>query len=291
MTMSDDRRERRIGDKDPSEIEAEIAQTREEISERLNAIGEKLSPEQIKQEARQALGEAKEAVVERLRDAKDSALHSMNETLQDVGERARRAGEVSYGFARENAIPLGLIGLGIGWLVMSGRRRKNARDYRWRIEEREAYGSYGPEPGGVEYGGIEQQAEGARERMMQGAGRARDRMMQGAERARERARERAHELGERANELGRRARDRAIHAEHEALDFARENPLAIGAAAMAVGVGVGLLLPPTRREDEFLGERRDRLVGDIRSSVEGVGRAAKDTAREVQGALREAPRS
>jgi ElaB/YqjD/DUF883 family membrane-anchored ribosome-binding protein len=129
---------------------------------------------------------------------------------------------------------------------------------------------------------MEQRTEGARERLKQGTERARERVTQGAERARERARE----LSQRANQLGRHARDRAMRAEQDALDFARENPLAMGAAALAVGVGVGLLLPPTRREDEFLGERRDRLVDDLRGSVEGVGRAAKDTAREVQGALR-----
>lgn len=272
MTISDDRRERPVGDKDPIEIEAEIEQTRGKISEGLNAIGEKLTPEQIKQEAKQALVEAKEAVVDKLRDAKDSAVHSMNETIHDVGAHARRAGEASYGFARENAVPLGLIGIGIGWMLVSGRRRKDGRDYRSRIEERERYGSYDPEYGRPEYG-----------RVAQGAQRTRERVMQGTELARE--------LGERANELGRRARERAIHAENQALDFARENPLAIGAAALAVGVGVGLLLPPTRREDEFLGERRDRLVGDIRGSVEGAGRAVKDTAREVQGALREIPRT
>jgi ElaB/YqjD/DUF883 family membrane-anchored ribosome-binding protein len=288
MTTSDERKYRGAGEKDPSEIEAEIAHTREEISERLNAIGEKLSPEQIEQEARQALGEAKEAVVDKLRDAKDSAVHTLNETVHDVGERARRAGEVSYGFARENAVPLGLIGLGIGWLIVSGRRRRDGDEWRGRSPEGPPYGSYSTGYGDFDAGGaVRRRVDETQERAETISERAGGRMQQGAERARERARE----LSQRTSELGHRARQRAIRAENEALDFARENPLAIGAAALAVGVGVGLVLPSTRREDEFLGQRRDRLVEDIRGSVEGVGRAARDTAREVQGALREVPRT
>jgi ElaB/YqjD/DUF883 family membrane-anchored ribosome-binding protein len=290
MTTSDERKYSGAGEKDPSEIEAEIAHTREEISERLNAIGEKLSPEQLKQEARQALGEAKEAAMDKLRDAKDSAVHSVTETVQNVGERARRAGEVSYGFARENAIPLGLIGLGIGWLVVSGRRRTDGDHHRWRDPEGPPYRSYGTRYGedfDVEAGEtVRRRIDETRERAAAISERARERMQEGAERARERTRE----LSQRTRELGQRARERAIRAENEALDFARENPLAVGAAALAVGVGVGLLLPSTRREDEFLGPRRDRLVGDLRGSVEGVGRVAKDTARDVKGALRDVPR-
>jgi ElaB/YqjD/DUF883 family membrane-anchored ribosome-binding protein len=286
-------------EKDPSEIEAEIEQTRSEISESLNAIGEKLSPEQLKEDAKQLLDEAKEAVVDKLRDAKDSALQAANERVREVGQRARHAGEVTYGYARENAIPLGLIGLGIGWLLVSGRRRNGRYDIRQHdrptFESRHIdYGEDFDAPNWPDTGAARQTAPAAFRRNME---ETKERAAEVAERAKrgldegvQRARERARELGHRANELGHHAREQFVSAENRALDFANENPLAVGAAALALGVGVGLLLPPTRREDEFLGEARDRLVGEVRGSVDGVGRAVKHTADEVKEVLREAPR-
>jgi ElaB/YqjD/DUF883 family membrane-anchored ribosome-binding protein len=286
-------------EKDPSEIEAEIEQTRSEISESLSAIGEKLSPEQLKEDAKEIFDEAKEAVVDKLRDAKDSALQAANERLHEIGERARYAGEVTYGYARENAIPLGLIGLGIGWLLVSGRRRRNG-GYEFRQDERRAFGSrdidYGEDfdapdwsgsrtPRGTAPTGFKRTMAETKERAAGVADRAKHGLEEGAQRARQRARE----LGHRANELGHHARERFVRAENSALDFANENPLAVAAAALAVGVGVGLLLPPSRREDELLGEVRDRLVGDVRGSVVGMQRAVKQTAQEVKGVLREGP--
>ena len=116
-------------EKDPRELEAEIAETRDAISARLNAIGEKLSPEHIKEEAKDLIEEAKEAAVDKLREVKDSAFETVNETVQEVGDRARRAGAATYGYARSNAIPLGLIGLGVGLLIMGSNRRRRGPDF------------------------------------------------------------------------------------------------------------------------------------------------------------------
>src|SRR5687767_9830529 len=120
--------------RDPDAIEAEIAETRNAISERLNAIGDKLSPEHIKEEARDLIGEAKEAAVEKLREVKESALESVSETVHEVGDRARRAGVATYDYARSNAIPLGLIGLGVGLLIMSSNRRRRRYESSWEPE-------------------------------------------------------------------------------------------------------------------------------------------------------------
>jgi hypothetical protein len=40
----------------------------------------------------------------------------------------------------------------------------------------------------------------------------------------------------------------------------RDNPLAVGAVALAVGAAVGLALPHTEREDQLLGQAKDRLL-------------------------------
>jgi hypothetical protein len=47
-----------------------------------------------------------------------------------------------------------------------------------------------------------------------------------------------------------------------------ENPLAIGAAAIAAGALIGLALPSTEKENELMGETRDRLMEDASSTVQ-----------------------
>jgi len=269
--------------KDPNQIEAGIAQTRAAISEDLNQIEQKLTPENLKQQAKEklgeAFGEAKDAAVDKLRSAKDSAVESMGEMLEEAGTRAKRAGY----FAKENALPLALIGIGAGWLYVSARRRR--RDEEWDTErgwepERRSRDMKTGERARMRRR-VEGSFETARERLGGFAERASERVDQGMQQAREQA----HSVSERAGELGRRAQTQLKRAEERAVDYSRENPMAIGAAALAAGVGVGLLLPSTRPEDRLLGSRRDRLIGDVRETVEEVGRSVKETARDVKGAV------
>ena len=259
--------------KDLGEIEGEIEQTRHEIGKDLSALGEKFSAQNVKHETRELVDEAKEAVVEKLREVKADAFESVNETLHEVGASARRAGEASYGYARANAIPLAMIGLGIGWLAMASRgsRRRSEAGWMGQMERRGTQRFDNEKIGSA--------VEGTLERAGDVSSRAGRRVEEGVQAARKRARE-----------LGHRARDGVVRAEHTAVDFGRENPLAIGALALAAGVGVGLLLPSTEREDELLGAARDRMVGEVSGSVEGLKRTAKGTAHDVSDAFREVTR-
>lgn len=98
-----------------------------------------------------------------------------------------------------------------------------------------------------------------------------------------RTRERASELGyrtrEKASELKSRTRYQARRAQTGFWEMMEENPLAVGVATLALGVLAGLSLPSTRREDELLGETRDRLV----DRLEEVGREALDKGKQVAG--------
>jgi hypothetical protein len=64
----------------------------------------------------------------------------------------------------------------------------------------------------------------------------------------------------------------------------RENPLALGVAALAAGALFGLSLPSTRIEGEYMGEARDHLV-------EGAKSAAQEAAGKVQRVTQEAGRT
>lgn len=273
--------------KTPEEIAAEISQTRSAISEDIKALGDRLSPENLKQGAKEVLRDAKEEATDMLRTAKDHAIESVTETMSELGDRARRAGHVTTDFVSANAVPLTLIGIGAGWLMMTMRHQRSTsgdRIFRSGWQER---GEDWPEDFDYAESRTHQLAEKARE----GAGELRERTVELRDRTteklsavRERVKEKASDLGHRAGELSHQARERLDAAQHRSRDFARENPVAVGALAVAAGVGVGLLLPMTRSENRLMGPARDRLLGEARQTAERVGR----TAREAVGDLREA---
>jgi len=72
----------------------------------------------------------------------------------------------------------------------------------------------------------------------------------------------------------------------------RDNPLALGAAAVLVGAAIGMSLPSTEAENQFMGEARDSVVdraremaGDAADKVSEVATQAKDMAsRAVESA-------
>ncbi|HYO96134.1 MAG TPA: DUF3618 domain-containing protein [Polyangiaceae bacterium] len=297
-------------------LESDIDQTRNTITEDIKAIGEKLSPENLKTEAREVLNDAKDAAVGKLRDVKDAAVDSVTETLGDVRDRAVEAGDATWSFARQNAIPLALIGLGISWLVASNRRTNGNR---WRSpgygvrgrggQSRRYYDDYaygydddGYESGAEEGGraGLRETASGMGHSVREGLSHATERVGEVASRAgtrvhdiADRAGTRVHDMAERAEHAisdgTSRAREFAgrelQHLRSSSRQLANQNPLALGAVALVAGVGVGMLLPRTDREDELLGASRDRLVEEARGAAQELGRAAQETAREVKSGV------
>ena len=61
--------------------------------------------------------------------------------------------------------------------------------------------------------------------------------------------------------------------------MAESQPLLLGALGLAIGAAIGALLPSSEPEDRLMGERRDRVAGQISS----LASQAYDTAREAAG--------
>lgn len=140
------------------------------------------------------------------------------------------------------------------------------------------------------------------------------RVQEGASHLVEGAQETAHNVGEkvsrlahdaehRVEELAGSARDAAVHfagdarvrgrqvvrgagrqirrAEQGFESTMRENPLALGAVAIAIGAAIGLALPHTHVEDEWMGDAKDRLI----HRAEGAAGEAIHRAEEAVGQL------
>jgi ElaB/YqjD/DUF883 family membrane-anchored ribosome-binding protein len=238
------------------ELRQEIERTRARVAAEVDAIGNKVSPENMKAEAKQRLYQAKE------------------QAKQRVVRSTRRAGRSIADSARDNPLPLVLVGAGLGWLIYNARQ--SARRYEvWNGPEYPVYDEFAAPD--TDYEIDFETGPTARERALHAKQRASEKLSHAGERiqhARERAGERMHYMRERAGE-------RIHHAREGAETFMHDNPLAVGAMALAIGAGIGLLLPTTHAENRALGEQRDRLVRRGRQAVSELGEVAEHTAREA----------
>ncbi len=159
--------------------------------------------------------------------------------------------------ARENPIPLGLIGAGVTWLVIE-RTRRGTRE-RWQAaRDLDDYGDLAAAAGG-EYGkagaaaraaetlresvtSAKETALEATDRISELASQATARVSEVAHRARRRAGELAETVRTRAADLGRRTTEQAQRARDGVQDLIERRPLAAGVAAVAIGVLVGLFI-------------------------------------------------
>lgn len=103
--------------------------------------------------------------------------------------------------------------------------------------------------------------------------------------------EQAHEAYERGQTAIRRVKDELKEGYHTGADrFARaseEYPLAVGAGFLALGALVGLVIPHTRREDEFMGETSDHLVEGAKEKAEELLESGKAVGVRVMDAAKE----
>jgi hypothetical protein len=255
-------------DRRTREIRAEIEQTREDMSETIDAIQEKLRPGNIVSEATERV---RTAATERVRNMVGSA----SESAQGAMEQTRQyAGEVVEG-ARGNAIPAAMIGVGLAWLLVD-RFRGNDRERGFRpyrssyrtplYHEADEYyrtpeARYGGAPSRADYGYEEYTERG--ERLSEGFTRA----SRGAGEAASRARETV-------TRTGRQARSRFQR-------LLNDNPLLVGAAAMMVGAAVGMAMPETEKENEWLGEAKDTVVDRAQDMARGAASRAQEAAGDV----------
>jgi hypothetical protein len=71
----------------------------------------------------------------------------------------------------------------------------------------------------------------------------------------------------------------------------RENPLAVGAATLALGAAIGLALPQTQRENQLLGDARDTLVERAQDLAQETLGKVQNVATEAQSSVQESLQS
>jgi ElaB/YqjD/DUF883 family membrane-anchored ribosome-binding protein len=92
-----------------------------------------------------------------------------------------------------------------------------------------------------------------------------------------------HGTQERVSSMAHQAKYRAQRAEHRMEDSMRENPVAAGAVALAIGMAAGLMIPETDREHRMLGRTRERAMDKAGDAVRRSADKLHDAAREAAG--------
>jgi ElaB/YqjD/DUF883 family membrane-anchored ribosome-binding protein len=269
-----------------SEIRENIEQTRVQMGGTIDEIQERLSPAYIKEQVKEQVKEQYEQAKETVREATIGKVEDMVERVSNTVYETRR-GIVDT--IKANPVPAALVGIGLAWMWMSGRENPYGATGR----------SYGRDPRGYDRRSssfTRQGGPGVWERTTDAAGNLADKTKETmsdmvgqvqenagdlAGRAKStvsdvvnRTQETAGHLAEQAQHQARRAGDRVQTAMHE-------TPLAVGAIALALGAGVGLAIPQTRKENDLMGETRDALVDRAQTAMKGTLDQVQQVAERV----------
>lgn len=248
-------------DENTEQLRADIEDTRAEMTQTINEIQERLSPEHLVGQVKETVREATIGKVERVMERVGETISGVTEPAREVAGRAgtaiKDAGSSVADSVWRNPIPVALIGLGVGMLLVRNFRGQRYTSTRTKPQVRV------PERGMSNQGQMWQ---------TQGSGTL--------DSVRETASDLANRSTQALSDLGTKAKNTASSVTTRFEQVLHDNPLAIGAVAVAAGTAVGLVLPSTRFESEYIGETGGRLV----DSVEDVARGALD---KVQDAARQ----
>ena len=247
-------------EEDAEQIRAEIEDTRADMSQTINEIQERLSPEHLMGQVKETVREATIGKVERVMETIGEVTEPAREAMSRAGTTIKEAGTSVGNSMWKNPIPLALIGLGVGMLWMRSRRgngydagREHVAHEASKPQRRRSIGSNAICGSGT--GALNQVKESASNL--------------------------ANRSTEALSNLGSKARESASEVSTRFGQLLRENPLAVGAVAVAAGTAVGLALPSTQFESEYIGETSERLVDKAQEVARGAIDKVQDAAKQM----------
>ena len=279
------------GDRSVSELEREVDGERERVSATIDELQSRASMSNIVDQVVKAVGE-------------------------NGGEVSRNLGRS----LRDNPMAALLTGVGVAWLMAgSGGPARRQTDWEsddpryragtdpdWRTFGVSADTSRDTTVGGMPTGSTLSDDEtssssgpGIGQRVSDATGRIGERVSDAVDGLRERASDFTHAAGDRVGQAGDAVRGAGASARHHAGSARRgaagtgrdlqnsldrlieDQPLVLGAIAMALGAAVGGAMPRTRAEDKMFGERSDRAKDAVMSMAEEQGAKVQASASAV----------
>ncbi len=283
--------------------------------------------EQIREKATEAFDSAKNSVKEATIGKAGKIVASVSDSVSDVvsgpaGTAVKETSSSVLQYVKDNPIPLALVSIGVGMLTLSGRK-KSSYSYRAgiqpsRYDRSDVIDLQTGQPSFTDkardaFSGVAESTRGAAGTV---ADRAKDAFSGVAETTRGAAgtvAERARLAAEQATGVvssaastvkgaAGTAADSTRRQLHDVNDQARQgvrvanerfkstlqtNPMALGIAALAAGALVGLTLPATQVEAEYMGGTRDRLMDQAKSAAQEAAKKVQHVAEEAGHSLKD----
>ncbi len=274
---------------DAEQIRASIEETRAGMGETIDAIQEKLSYEHI---SGQVKDEVSEYVSETIQTVKNTIIdvtigkagNIMNYVNKGINEIADTKLAKTVG---RNPLPLALIGLGVGGLLVYSFQKKkpNYRSRRGYDKDNQDYERvYSSKQNKSMLTTAQDTVSGAAGKVSETVGNVAGAVSDTVGGVASKAYKQVGNFGSQAQDLAGTAQEQYEY-------YMDENPLAVGAVALALGAAVGLAIPSTRVENQWMGETRDNLVQQARETandaVEKVQEVAGQVAEQVTETVKE----
>jgi len=284
---------------DTDQIRAQIEETRSQMGETIDAIQEKLSFQNISEQVKEQVSETINSAIETAKDSVYGAtignLGKAGKFMQNVGKEISKteAGR----FARKNPFPLVLIGLGVGLLAYEGfGKGSSRRSFRYSDQDNDPRYRGNRESATISTlksatGKISDTANNAYESVSHTTGNAIESVKGAASTAYGTVTDSANKAYSTVSDYAGTAYEKAGEYSHQAREtydhYIEENPLAVGAVALAVGAAIGLAIPATRYESEVMGEYSSQLLDKAQDAAGGLVDRVKEVAAEAKTTLSE----
>ena len=238
-------------------IKAQIEETRADLGETIDAIQEKLSfsniSGQVSEQVNNAVESAKEAVY-------DATIGKVVNIMKNIGNEI--SGTSIGSTIKKNPLPFILIGAGAGMLVYNAYSSDNSGRSRRRSLSDRADRQLGEGYDDAQSGrltAVTGTISGVKDTVSSAAGTAYEKVTGAVD-----------QVYNKAGEYGTSAREQYDH-------YLEENPLAVGAVALALGAAVGMAIPATRYEGRLMGQARQDLLNKAQDTASNLLHEARQT--------------
>lgn len=294
----------------PEEIRREIEATRGSMTGKISQLETQLNPQRLKQEATDKIRENTVGRVEHFADnAKDTVKGAGTDVFESIKENpipaaltfiglgwlfmesrnkaaARLPAQPRYGQAGSNTrydrydpyygSRYEASRANVGYSQFEGEQGGRMQEMRDQVQDKaqHAAGSVQDKAHQVK-GSVQDTAEQVKDSVQDTAEQMKGSVQDTASQVKDQAQQFAGQAQEQVGEWADAAQEQAYVIRSRFEELLDENPLLVGAAAMALGAAIGLSLPGTRKEDELFGQARDDVMEKAQAK-------ASETAEKVQ---------